>query len=169
MALTLLMWILRHPTELGAAIDHPHLHLEDQRRLPTVALRVLHRLIPFERRAHERHLDTPLYALLIWPPEALRQDAAPDAAVDLCRNRQFGQLHDRGVDHVRRCDVLIPLAPLEVGAELTKQGVVLHKPARRNPKLLSCLGGLMSARTLSHRSSVQASTERLLQHQLDFL
>jgi hypothetical protein len=54
---------LRDPAELGAAIDHTHLHLKDKRRLARIAHSIAHRHVTVKSGAHEGRLDPPLDTL----------------------------------------------------------------------------------------------------------
>ena len=103
----LLVRVLREPRDLGAAIDDPHLDLEEQPRL-AAARRVVRGDLAVGRRRHERELDTAADILLVRLSKLLGEHAAADAAVHLARRRQLAQLDDRRVDRVQRRRVGLP-------------------------------------------------------------
>ena len=93
----LLVGVLRDEREVGAAIDHPHLHLEDETTCFSRRRVVLcNRLV--ERGGHECGLDTATHSKLIALPELLRECAAADASIDDGRLGELAELDHHGID-----------------------------------------------------------------------
>eukprot|EP00966_Prymnesium_polylepis_P320313 7376680-Prymnesium_polylepis.1 len=112
-----LVRVLREPRDVGATVDHPLLHLEDDAHPRAVARRVAHRDLALERRTHEGRLDATAHVKLVGRPELIGQRHARDAAVDLCRLRELAELDDRRVDGVERRRVPVEGAQRVVEAE----------------------------------------------------
>mmetsp|Transcript_17139 Transcript_17139/g.57696 ORF Transcript_17139/g.57696 Transcript_17139/m.57696 type:complete len:535 (+) Transcript_17139:124-1728(+) len=104
-----LVRVLREPLHRSAAVDHPHLHLEEHPRLRPLraARRVELGDVLLERRRHERVLDAAAHLLGVRPPERLGEHRAADAAVHRLGRHQLRQLDDRRVDAVKRCRVRV--------------------------------------------------------------
>ena len=66
-----LVRVLREPADIGAAVDHALLDLEDDAL--AAARRVLHRDTAVLRRAHESALNAAAHAIFVGLPEGIRQ------------------------------------------------------------------------------------------------
>ena len=122
-----LVWVLRDPPKLRAAVDHAHLHLEDDARLPRRAC-VVHGHLALKGGRHEGGLDPAADTLLVGLPKGVGEQAARDAAVDDGGPCQLAGLDDHAVDDVDGRHVPVALAPGERGSEASQQVVVLYKP-----------------------------------------
>ena len=138
-----LVRVLRDPPELAPAVDHAHVHFKHQPRLAWLA-RVLQGHLAVECGAHKGALDAAPDALSIRRPEALREHASRDAAVDRRRLGELRGLDNHRVDHMNGRDVPIGLAAGECCPKATQQVIVLDE----------------------HRACIQPSSEPLLQHEL---
>ena len=93
--------------DVGAAVDEPHLRLEDERGL---ALRVVQRLRALDGRGGEAELDAAAQPEVVLLPELRGQHRARRAAVDGARDLQLGELDHGRVDAVDGGGVQVALA-----------------------------------------------------------
>eukprot|EP00966_Prymnesium_polylepis_P123916 2865597-Prymnesium_polylepis.1 len=98
------------PRDVGAAVDHALLHLDDDAHARPIASCVAHRDFTGQRRAHEGRLDAAPHAKLVRIPKLLWQRHARDPTVDLGRLCELAELDDRRVDAVEGRRVLVERA-----------------------------------------------------------
>mmetsp|Transcript_18933 Transcript_18933/g.40854 ORF Transcript_18933/g.40854 Transcript_18933/m.40854 type:complete len:351 (-) Transcript_18933:978-2030(-) len=132
----LLVRVLRAPAEVGAAVDHPQLHLEDDAGLARGSRRVGERHRSVLGRRHEGGLDAAAHVVLAPHgvvgdgQEGVGQQPARQAAVDAACLGKRAQFHQRRVDHVQCGRVQVAQAePVKVG--LHEGGHVGRRGAQR--------------------------------------